>query len=118
MPKKMKLFRGVFGFASLSVGLLLLGLSAAQLGPFATSESCSPRDRVVSGLDKLFGEIYRARAVAADDTLMEFFSSHRNKTWTLLRTLPDGRACVVATGRGDWMEAVPKVRTAAVEVEI
>ncbi len=118
MPKTMRLLRDGLGTASLAAGMLLLALYTLEAGPFAEGESCSPRDRVVAGLDKLFGEIYRARAVTGDNTVMEYFSSRTNGTWTLLRSLPDGRACVVATGQGDWMEAVPQVRKTALEVEI
>ncbi|NDR58948.1 hypothetical protein [Aliiruegeria sabulilitoris] len=101
----------------LSAACFLFSAGAAyRYIPSLGETVCSPRDRVVSGLDRLFGEIPRARAVSGDDSVVEFFSSRENGTWTLLRSLPDGRACVVATGNGDWDSKGAELRETSYEI--
>ncbi|SDK20998.1 hypothetical protein [Aliiruegeria lutimaris] len=101
----------------LSAACFLLSATAAYRFIPAPGETvCSPRARVVSGLDRLFGEVQRARAVSGDHSVMEFFSSRENGTWTLLRSLPDGRACVVATGHGDWNSQGADLRETSFEI--
>ena len=101
----------------LSVACFLFSATAAYRFIPAPGETvCSPRARVVSGLDRLFGEIQRAKAVSGDDSVMEFYSSRKNGTWTLLRSLPDGRACIVATGRNGWSTQEPELRETSFEI--
>ncbi len=101
----------------LSLLCFLLSANVAfHMMPVPGEAVCSPRERVVSGLDRLFGELPRARAVSGDDSVMEFFSSRENGTWTLLRSLPDGRSCVVATGRGGWSSQKAELRETSFEI--
>lgn len=96
--------------------IAVFAIAAVRLVPAVDASSCSPRDRVVAGLDKLFGEIHRGQAVAGDDSVMELFSSRVNGTWTMLRTLPDGRSCVVATGNGGWRAEQAEVHETAFDI--
>lgn len=99
-----------------AAGAICVTLMAGRIIPAINDDSCSQRSRVVSGLDQLFGEIKRGEATARDKTVMEFFSSRSNGTWTLLRTLPDGQSCIVASGRGDWQQVAPDIRETALEI--
>lgn len=102
--------------AAILFSTLFVSVAAVWLVPALDRSACSPRDRVVAGLDRLFGEVHRGRAVTGDDSVMEFFSSRTNGTWTLLRTLPDGRSCVVATGSSTTQQASSSVFGTALDI--
>lgn len=76
---------------------------------------CAPRAAVVARLARDFGETPRGLGLAGPERLVEIFASASTGTWTLLRTAPDGTACLIAAGH-DWhglAESGQRVRGAA-----
>jgi hypothetical protein len=63
---------------------------------------CAPRAAVVARLARDFGETPRGLGLAGETRMVELFASAATGTWTLLRTAPDGTACLLAAGRG-WL---------------
>jgi hypothetical protein len=84
------------GLIALAAALIvLLALPAAAEGP-----ACGPRGAVVARLASHFGETRRGIGMGTDGRrVVEVFASSATGTWTILVTLPDGRACLVASGR-------------------
>ena len=101
----------VVGASLMCIGFLVVSLLPSVQGP-----ACTPRGRVVAGLDALFGEVRRGVAPAGDRSVIEWFASPDTGTWTLLKTLPDGRSCVVATGRNEWRQDPAPVLETAQEI--
>ncbi|NEY90765.1 hypothetical protein [Tabrizicola oligotrophica] len=85
---------------SLGFGGLILATRAAE------AAQCAPRDQVVAGLATRFAESRRAAGLTADANgraqVLEIFASEGG-SWTLVVTLPDGTACLVASGEA-WQE--------------
>ena len=81
-------------------------LGAPRVGPTPPAEAgegplCAPRAAVVARLARDFGETPRGLGLAGAERLVELFASKDTGTWTLLRTAPDGTACLIAAGH-DW----------------
>ena len=90
--------------ASIAIGAML-AVPQTQAGEL-DGGSCGARSRVVAGLEQVFGERQQGLELAAQGTLMELFASSEEGTWTLLRSMPDGQSCIVASGRGALPESV------------
>ena len=77
----------VFALAFSAMGI---GVSYAQL-------HCGPRDSVVNTLTGKYGETSKNMGLA-DGALFEWFGHEGEGTWAILKTTPDGLACVMAAG--------------------
>lgn len=88
------------------LGLAAIGLAAATLigaaltQPAASqAQVCGPRDRIVAGLERDYGET-RVFSGLHGQVLVEYFRSALTGTWTMLVTRPGGIACLAAQGVG------------------
>ena len=88
---------------ALGLGALLLAAQGAVASP-----RCAPRDEVLEMLGKRFEETRRGIGMAGPTQVLEVFAS-AGGTWTVVVTDPEGRTCLVASGRGweDLREALP-----------
>ena len=86
-------------FAALVAAVATL---TALPAPAASAKSCGPRAAIVQRLADRFGETRRALGLAGAG-VMEVFASDDTGTWTVALTLPDGRMCLIASGR-HWEE--------------
>jgi hypothetical protein len=65
------------------------------------SAACGQRADIVKHLSKEFREAQTARGLADSGGLAEVWTSEDDSTWTILLTLPNGKACLIGTGT-DW----------------
>jgi hypothetical protein len=99
-------------FATLAaLAMLLLGLPVlAQVAPGA---ACGPRDAVIERLATRFGETRRGLGLSSGgrgrDGVIELFASEETGSWTVALTLPDGRTCLLASGR-HWEDRMDDLR--------
>lgn len=87
----------------MSVGALLM---AAE--PASAALRCGPRAEVLDMLGERYEETRRGIGVAGPTQVLEVFASEQG-TWSVLVTDPQGRTCLVASGRSweDLREALP-----------
>ena len=87
--------------AALTAVLLMLiaGRAFAEGGP--GTPNCGARAAVVERLATRFGETRRGIGLGTQNRVVEVFASADTGSWTITVTLPDGRMCLVATGR-NW----------------
>ena len=92
-----------------TLGALVLVADRAHAEP-----RCGPRAEVLEMLGARYDETRRGIGVAGPTQVLEVFASHEG-TWTVLVTDPEGRSCMVASGRGweDLREALPPEGEAA-----
>lgn len=79
---------------------------AAAVGASAQTATCYDRKALIAKLDERFGETRRSAGLAEAlgmVAIFEVWASDTTGTWTLLKSLPNGETCVVATGEG-WQD--------------
>ncbi len=82
------------------LGLVLVPV--VTLGPIdaAAQTACSPRTEVVGHLAKKYGEAPVAIGVTNKGGLVEVLTTGDGNTWTIIVSMPNGTACMVAAGEG------------------
>jgi hypothetical protein len=93
---------------ALSIAVAAAAVSAQQAQ--AQGRPCGPRDAVVEGLARTYGETRRSAGIAANNGLLEVFASDETGTWTITVTTPGGPTCLVASGESyqSMADALPK----------
>ncbi len=87
---------------------LILGMAAP---PAAQAQMfCDTRDSIVETLGEKYGETRRGGGLAGPTTIFELWTSEATGTWTILKTYPNGVACVVAVGDG-WQDDIGMTQT-------
>lgn len=81
-------------------------LAAVMASPAVAGGNCGPHADVVSGLLKGYGEVSIASGAAGSNSTMELFLNPATGTWTVIATLPNGSACLLASGNNWKMSAV------------
>ena len=84
----------------------MLALPSAALAQSA----CLPRDKMADHLANRYNERPVSMGLEASGKLIELFTAADGSTWTLVMSLPDGPACVVAAGV-EWMSREPVKET-------
>ena len=95
---------------SLTTAVLILGLAAIAPTPASAQVACGSRDAVVAKLSEKYGEVRRGGGLAGPTAIFEIWASEATGSWTILKTTPNGLACVMAVGDGwhdDANEAIP-----------
>jgi len=88
------------------VAYLVIGIAAILAGLPAFAQACLPRDALVERLGSSYGEQVRARGLADNAGVVEFFIAPSG-SWTLSLTMPNGISCLIAAGEGgEVIEAV------------
>ncbi len=83
---------------------------AAIVQPAAAQQpACTKRADVIGHLANKYSEAPVAIGLANNGGVIEVLSSHTGASWTIIITMPNGTACMVAAGE-NW-ELVPKVAT-------
>ena len=93
---------------SLAVGALML---AAQHAFGQSASACGDRTTVVARLAETYGETRQALGIAGSSAVVEVYASPETGTWTILVTLADGTACLVASGEA-WEAVAEDLRPA------
>ncbi len=91
---------------------LVLILGMAAIGPLDAQAqmACGTRESVVAKLGENYGEVRRGGGLAGPTAIFEIWASEATGTWTILKTTPNGLACVMAVGDGwhdDAGKAIP-----------
>lgn len=95
-----------------AMSLGFVGLIWATQNASAQTMACAERAVIVGQLQNRYGETRQSIDRTKDDAVLEVFASPQSGSWTILVTLPDGRACLVASGQS-W-ETLAEVRAASV----
>jgi len=82
-----------FGLLVVVSSFLILFVTPAEAQP-----SCASRDLVVERLASRFGETPRSVGLGANGNVVKVFASAETGTWTIIVALPNGIACLVASG--------------------
>jgi hypothetical protein len=93
---------------TLTTSVLILGLAAAAPPVAQAQMACGTRDSVVAKLGEKYGEVRRGGGLAGPTAIFEVWASEATGTWTILKTTPDGFACVMAVGEG-WQDDAGEV---------
>lgn len=69
------------------------------LPAYSQGQVCYPRDVVAERLADEFGETVQSRGLTADGAVVEMWANDETRTWTAVVTMPNGMACLVASGQ-------------------
>ena len=94
--------------AALVFGMLATAPPVADAQP-----GCGDRNAMVEQLSRAYGEIRKGAGLAGQAALFEVWASDATGTWTILKTHPNGVACVIAVGE-NWRDDPPAFTPAAV----
>jgi hypothetical protein len=87
----------------LTTSALVLGMAAAAPPVAQAQIACGARDSVVRNLGEKYGEVRRGGGLTGSTAIYEIWASEDTGSWTILKTTPNGMACVMAVGEG-WQE--------------
>ena len=76
---------------------LLIAL-ALFAGPVSAQSNCAAYDVASANMADRYGEYVQARAVTYNGFMFEIYVNSATGTWSILRTGPDGTACLVDNG--------------------
>lgn len=79
----------------LPIGLMVIGSGGADA---QDARNCAPRDEIIDRLTSGYGETRQSIGLGTNNAVIEVFASHETGTWTITVTLPNGQACLIASG--------------------
>ena len=79
---------------------LVLAAAAYIALPAFAQDNCGPRAEIANRLAEKWGEAPVWMGLQGQEMVLEIWSAPAGGTWTALYAYPDGRACIVAAGRG------------------
>jgi|SRR5215207_6235523 hypothetical protein len=82
-------------------------LTAAGSSSAYAQSACGPREQLVKLLSDQYKEGPVGMGLAQPGQVLEVFASS-NGSWTMVMTMPDGKACMIAAG--DNWEMVTKIK--------
>lgn len=79
----------------------LIAALAATLGQSANAQvsPCTSRPEIISHLAGKYSEAPVAMGIANNGGVVEILTSDNGTTWTIIITMPNGMACLVAAGK-------------------
>ena len=93
----------------ISISGIVLGLFILLIAfPAIAAGNCGKRANLLQHLKHKYGENPVAIGVTDSGGVVEILASENGSTWTLIVTMPNGKTCVMATGK-HW-ETTPQVR--------
>ncbi len=95
----------------MTTSVLILGMAAVGPPEAQAQMACGTRDSVVAKLGEKYGEIRRGGGLAGPTAIFEIWASEATGTWTILKTSPDGMACIMAVGDG-WQDDAGELTSA------
>ncbi len=97
---------------TLIIAALIAGMAAA-ISPAQAQFGCGTRDSVVEKLGEKYGEVRRGGGLSGPTAIFEIWaSSEYDRTWTILKTTPDGLTCIMAVG-DNWHDSPATVEKMA-----
>lgn len=88
--------------------LLIVALIFIESAQWAAAETmkCTERNAAIRHLRGKFSEAPVAMGLTNTGTVLEVLTSDAGKSWTILVTMPDGTACLIAAGEA-WRTIPP-----------
>lgn len=79
----------------------IIAACVATLLPVASFAQtvCAERARVLEKLETQFGETRTSIGLSTNNRVMEMFASSETGSWTITVTTPNGKTCLLASGR-------------------
>ena len=93
--------------SSLTPLAALAVVTAIGTSPASAQSACGPREQLVKLLADQYKEDPVGMGLSQPGQILEVFASS-NGSWTMVMTMPDGRACLIAAG--DNWEMVTRVK--------
>ena len=93
----------------MTTSVLILGMAAAAPPDAQAQMACGTRDSIVERLGEKYGEVWRGGGLSGPTAIFEIWASEATGTWTIMKTTPDGIACIMAVGDG-WRDDTGGVR--------
>jgi len=87
----------------LTTSALIFGMAAIGPPDAQAQMACGTRDSVVAKLGDKYGEVRRGGGLAGSTAIFEIWASEATGSWTILKTTPDGKTCIMAVGEG-WQD--------------
>ncbi|MDA0786882.1 MAG: hypothetical protein O3B37_11405 [Proteobacteria bacterium] len=89
----------MFGTKSLFAGLVLSVVAGSNFAEAAQpNHSCTDRTSALTHLSKKYSEEPVAIGLASNGGVVEVLTDSAGSTWSIIITMPDGMACIVASG--------------------
>jgi hypothetical protein len=85
---------------------LVFGMVATAPPVARAQQACGDRNAMVEQLSRSYGEARKGAGLADQTALFEVWASSATGTWTILKTTPNGIACVIAVG-DNWRDDRP-----------
>ena len=85
--------------ASIAFGLALVTPAAEAQSAAPSRMACAERTQVVERLAEKYGETRQSMGMHQNSGVLEVYASPSTGSWTILVTMPDGKACLVAAGQ-------------------
>ena len=86
------------------IAALIAGMATAA----QAQTHCDTRAVVVEKLGKVYGEVRRGGGLSGLTEIFEIWASEATGSWTILKTTPNGIACIMAVGDG-WHDDAGKL---------
>lgn len=84
--------------------LLVAAAFAVTAASAQASQTCLPRDVIVTKLDERYDEQPVGRGLQGDARLFEVFMTQDGSSWTIVQSFPTGMSCIMAAGT-HWQQA-------------
>jgi len=82
-------------------------LCVTMAGETAAQSACAPRTDIINHLSARYNEVPSGMGIANNGGVIELLSSVSGTSWTLIITMPNGTACMIAAGE-NW-QAIPQL---------
>ncbi len=86
---------------------LVFGMLATAPPAANAQLACGDRNAMVEQLSRSYGEIRKGAGLAGQAALFEIWASDATGSWSILKTTPNGMACLVAAGE-NWRDDAPE----------
>lgn len=97
----------MFGTKSLFAGLVLSVVAGSNIAEAAQpNHACTDRASALTHLSKKFSEEPVAIGLANNGGVVEVLTDTGGSTWSIIITMPNGLACIVAAGE-HWEPLLP-----------
>ncbi len=91
---------------------LVFGMLATAPPAAHAQSACGDRTAMVEQLSRAYGEARKGAGLAGQAALFEIWVSDVTGSWTILKTYPNGMACLIADGE-NWRDDAPVFTPAA-----
>lgn len=77
-----------------------VAVALALVGPASAQTNCAIRSEIVARLVDKYGEHITGAGLQTEAAIFEIWFSAEKRTWTILKSTPNGWSCIMASGNG------------------